>query len=62
MRVFAARECRETNFPAAEDVRSALNRSDDVLTDQVTPSSPAVRQLTAEAISGFAAWLSKHYY
>jgi len=47
------RELCEMNFPGAEDVRIALNRSD-ATTDQRENLSPsAVRVLTSEAISGF---------
>src|SRR5262249_14446838 len=49
----ALRECREMNFPGAEDVSRALNRSDAAKTDQENLSPSAVRLLTSEAISEF---------
>src|SRR5262245_18555076 len=49
----ALRECREMNFPGAEDVSRALNRSDAGKTDQEHLSPSAVRLLTSEAISAF---------
>src|SRR6516164_4811638 len=48
VRVFAARECREKNYPDAEIVRRALNRFDDVPTDQQNLSPSALRLVTAK--------------
>src|SRR5262249_4906894 len=48
------------NFPDAEDVRCALNRSDAVQTDQEFCPRPRCAVLTSEAISGFGVRLDHH--
>src|SRR5262249_18584065 len=50
----ALRGCRAMNFPGAEDVSRALNRSDAAKTDQERfCPRPQCAVLTLEAISGF---------
>ena len=62
VRAFAARrrELDKKICPAAQIVRRALNRFDDVPTDQQNLSPSAVRLLTAEAISVLCRYSDNH--